>query len=55
MSCEAVPAQLAHRRHSRSPLPDATKCRRPFDEGSQQQSATETLIWQRMLPLMHRL
>ncbi|KAI3428044.1 hypothetical protein D9Q98_006430 [Chlorella vulgaris] len=29
--------------------------RRPFDEGSQQQSATETLIWQRMLPLMHRL
>jgi hypothetical protein len=30
-------------------------CRRPYDEGFHEQSATEAAIWQHMLPLLHRL
>lgn len=30
-------------------------CRRPYDEGFQQQPATELSVWQRMLPLLCRL
>ena len=30
-------------------------CRPPYDEGFQQQSATELAVWQHMLPLLHRL
>ena len=30
-------------------------CRRPYDEGFQQQPATELAVWQHMLPLLHRL
>ena len=30
-------------------------CRRPYEEGFQQQSATQLAVWQHMLPLLHRL
>jgi hypothetical protein len=30
-------------------------CRRPYDDSFQEQSATEAAVWQRVLPLLHRL
>lgn len=53
--CQFHSGKAMHVRRCAVPPRHPPPYRRPYDEGFHEQSATEASIWQRMLPLLHRL